>query len=279
MFYELGLAHAFQKPVILLTQSIDDVPFDLKGYRLIEYNTHFLRIEEAKERLTTLAQGLLTGNTIFGSPVTDFYQSGNEPIQTSIPAVLNETESADDRGFIDHLIDLNEAYTHISEIVVPVASDLEDMTKSMEVATKDLEEIASSPSDSSPAAIRNVCRRFAQRISLFNDHLHQANSEYAAAISQVSENSIEFIVAYSIQHDTSDIEEQLSSLRTSRESMISARDSLLGFANTMDQLPRIERHLNHEVTRGSHEVRTMADNIDVTIASLSRALPEQQQDN
>ena len=38
VFYELGLAHAIAKPVILITESIDDVPFDLQSLRIINYN-------------------------------------------------------------------------------------------------------------------------------------------------------------------------------------------------------------------------------------------------
>jgi hypothetical protein len=38
VFYELGLAHALAKPVILVTESIDDVPFDLRALRVIEYD-------------------------------------------------------------------------------------------------------------------------------------------------------------------------------------------------------------------------------------------------
>ena len=38
VFYELGLAHAISKPVVLLSQSIDDVPFDLRGIRTLIYD-------------------------------------------------------------------------------------------------------------------------------------------------------------------------------------------------------------------------------------------------
>ncbi|HLX00271.1 MAG TPA: hypothetical protein VKR82_16645 [Candidatus Acidoferrales bacterium] len=38
VFYELGLAHAAGKPVVLITRSIDDVPFDLRHLRVIEYD-------------------------------------------------------------------------------------------------------------------------------------------------------------------------------------------------------------------------------------------------
>jgi|GEM_PF-838958 len=37
VFYELGLAHALNKNVILMTQDIQDVPFDLRHYRIIVY--------------------------------------------------------------------------------------------------------------------------------------------------------------------------------------------------------------------------------------------------
>ncbi|HJT42225.1 MAG TPA: hypothetical protein VJ750_01870 [Rhizomicrobium sp.] len=38
VFYELGLAHAIKKPVVLVTDNIDDVPFDLRHLRVIEYD-------------------------------------------------------------------------------------------------------------------------------------------------------------------------------------------------------------------------------------------------
>ncbi len=38
VFYELGLAHAIKKPAILVTETIDDVPFDLRALRVIEYD-------------------------------------------------------------------------------------------------------------------------------------------------------------------------------------------------------------------------------------------------
>ena len=38
VFYELGLAHALAKPAILVAESMDDVPFDLRSLRVIEYD-------------------------------------------------------------------------------------------------------------------------------------------------------------------------------------------------------------------------------------------------
>jgi hypothetical protein len=38
VFYELGLAHALARSAILVTQSMDDVPFDLRALRVIVYD-------------------------------------------------------------------------------------------------------------------------------------------------------------------------------------------------------------------------------------------------
>lgn len=53
VFYELGLAHAATKPVLLLTQDIHDVPFDLRALRIIEYDTkHPKWAERLREGIT-----------------------------------------------------------------------------------------------------------------------------------------------------------------------------------------------------------------------------------
>src|SRR6266478_368610 len=38
VFYELGLAHALAKPAILVAQTMEDVPFDLRALRVIVYD-------------------------------------------------------------------------------------------------------------------------------------------------------------------------------------------------------------------------------------------------
>lgn len=40
VFYELGLAHALEKPVVLVSSNEDDVPFDLNHIRVIYYDVH-----------------------------------------------------------------------------------------------------------------------------------------------------------------------------------------------------------------------------------------------
>lgn len=37
VFYELGMAHTLDKPVIMITQNMDDIPFDVRHLRVIRY--------------------------------------------------------------------------------------------------------------------------------------------------------------------------------------------------------------------------------------------------
>ena len=280
VFYELGLAHALRKPVILLTQNIDEVPFDLKSYRLLEYSTHFHKIKDAKENLTRYAEGFLNKNIQFGNPVTDFLREGvhrNEVEVTDIVPVSIGAADEDERGFLDHLIGINKGYERIAEIVEGVGVDLEEMTLSTNTTTDEFTRIGTNPSASSPAAARNASRKLATQIRNFTFKLKKANAEYAS-IAQETEDSLEFVVSF--QRELSDandpeVDEQLESLRSLQVAVTSGRDSFFTLADIMDGLPRIERRLNREVARASEEIRVMASNLDRTIASISRALRDQ----
>ena len=44
VFYELGLAHAMNKKVIIITQDLSELPFDIKSYRANEYSLQFNKL-------------------------------------------------------------------------------------------------------------------------------------------------------------------------------------------------------------------------------------------
>jgi hypothetical protein len=52
VFYELGIAHTLGKPVILLSQSIDDIPFDIRHQRVIVYGTRYDDVQRMRDALT-----------------------------------------------------------------------------------------------------------------------------------------------------------------------------------------------------------------------------------
>ncbi|MBC8489993.1 MAG: hypothetical protein H8D45_28585 [Bacteroidetes bacterium] len=61
VFYELGLAHALNKDVILLTQDIDDVPFDLRHFRIIVYQDSISGSDKLKSTLKDFINEQING--------------------------------------------------------------------------------------------------------------------------------------------------------------------------------------------------------------------------
>lgn len=61
VFYELGLAHALNKDVILLTQDINDVPFDLRHFRIIVYQDSISGADKLKSTLKDFINEQING--------------------------------------------------------------------------------------------------------------------------------------------------------------------------------------------------------------------------
>jgi hypothetical protein len=59
VFYEVGLAHVVGKPVVLITQSIDDIPFDLRHLRHIVYEYTPRGMQKFEETLQNTVEFIL----------------------------------------------------------------------------------------------------------------------------------------------------------------------------------------------------------------------------
>lgn len=61
VFYELGLAHALGKRVILITQDVSDIPFDLQRFRHIVYADNSEGCEKLESHLARFVESYLRG--------------------------------------------------------------------------------------------------------------------------------------------------------------------------------------------------------------------------
>ncbi|MFL6162642.1 MAG: hypothetical protein ACJ74U_10455 [Jatrophihabitantaceae bacterium] len=60
VFYEAGIAHTLGREVVLITQSPDDVPFDLRHHRYIKYLGNSEGLVDLKDKLTGRLRTLMT---------------------------------------------------------------------------------------------------------------------------------------------------------------------------------------------------------------------------
>jgi hypothetical protein len=80
VFYELGLAHALSKPVILISHAIEDIPFDLRAIRVLLYDKdHPDWGTRLRESLTQAIREVLV------NPLTAIPTTFKKPIRIETP--------------------------------------------------------------------------------------------------------------------------------------------------------------------------------------------------
>ena len=70
VFYELGLAHAITKPAVLVTSNMEDVPFDLRSLRVLEYDKNLPNWGELLRKKITKAISETLENPEYAIPPT-----------------------------------------------------------------------------------------------------------------------------------------------------------------------------------------------------------------
>ncbi|MFZ4761804.1 MAG: hypothetical protein ACOYK8_03195 [Alphaproteobacteria bacterium] len=65
VMYELGIAHTLGKHVIPITQSLDDIPFDIAHHRALKYLKNTEGLTELKDKLSKRLRQLLPADSVF----------------------------------------------------------------------------------------------------------------------------------------------------------------------------------------------------------------------
>jgi len=151
VFYELGIAHGLLKPVVLLSQDLNEVPFDLRSYNIVAYSTHYKEVQKLKDSLREIARRTKEGKVIFGSPVSDFVPGVNrelstidvstEPIEEGRPANEAEEEEPGTLDFIEgvetsieeignYVFGFREAMERFGQRAAEQAAEIESFDKS-----------------------------------------------------------------------------------------------------------------------------------------------------
>ncbi|HEY0406343.1 MAG TPA: hypothetical protein VGC89_11490 [Pyrinomonadaceae bacterium] len=83
VFYEMGVAHALGNNVILLAQSLQDVPFDLRVCKIINYRNTIGGESELKKKIKDAIASLETQPLESSNPVQGFLERGSQRIRYS----------------------------------------------------------------------------------------------------------------------------------------------------------------------------------------------------
>lgn len=267
VYYELGIAHAFKKPVILLTQDITDLPFDLRSYRVIPYGTHFAKMGQAKNELTELAKEFLTGKVPFGSPVSDFVDFASLVQVSSRSSEKSFDDAESDPGFLDYMVMFEEVMESLGQVVTAVGEQLNLTTPKIVEFT---EKVNSNPNLSNKQK-RDAVQVLAGHIENYGNFIKPRNIEYRNQLREL-EQSLEFILSGKIPHeDNETLQGFIDTLESVEASAYEGKGSFQGLAEMLDAFPNMEKNLDKAYKFMSRELRAFISNTDQMISILSRA--------
>ena len=269
VYYELGLAHAFKKKVILLAQEIKEVPFDLQSYRVIHYSTHFTQMNNARQELQKYIEKVRTGKIQFGSPVTDFGTTGSFLTDTGTQSLVTETDDQDERGILDYRAELEESMETMAEMVGELGKRLENLTLDMESVSDQLK----SPKDIGPKKQRVLIRSLAPKIDEVTSWLQQGNIRYRQALESMGNNLNAVLNSESkiTEEDKNGLIEFIQMCDNTEEEIQEALDAFENLVSDMDDAPRIEKEFQRTKRRMSAELKIFIDNTGQTQALIVRA--------
>lgn len=270
VYYELGIAHALNKNVILLTQEIDELPFDLRSYRVVSYSVHFAKMIQAKEELCGLASEAFKGSLPFGNPVKDFGKIMSNDLDASIFEANELPEGREGEfGLLDYRVKLEDGFEELSEIVVNVGSKLEDEV-TPEI-NKSCEKLNSGKYSTKQQ--RNIVRDLANHLQEYGAFVKPSNEKYRSLLKDI-ESSIEYLLGGSVEMEDGaekELQEFVDALSCVEQSALEGRQSFASLIETMDSLPKIEKNFNRAKVFMAAELREFVDNVDQTISIIGRA--------
>lgn len=277
VFYELGLAHALNGKVLMLTQDVSSLPFDLQSYRVVEYDTHFSRFGQAQQRLSEFARTAQRGELAFGSPVSDFTQREGEKGSSleCLVAAPESPASPDDGepGLLDKLVDLYEAGATMTNAVELITAATEKVGQQVVDGTAQLTEANAGDDPAIQArAAQAIIRQISQHTNEYARFLNEQNSRYELALS-VFDTSLE--AALRAQPPTEEeprkqLREYLETLSQWDEAIVASRESTVEYADTLRKTPRVERYSSKAFTQAHTQLQRLIANMDKTSSMLAR---------
>lgn len=263
VFYELGLAHAMNKKVIIITQDIGELPFDIKSYRANQYSLLFYKLPELFSELEKLLKGAIDGSVKYGNPVSDYIpdffakpfnmvgeltleNSEGQNISTDNPEIIELEE----KGFLDYITGIQEKSNNMTNEITAISQEMGDMSSSIDEAVGEIERVKSQGSNTNAVFVRNVCRKLASPIELFATKLKLHVGNVGLLWEDVENDYLSLLENKHINtpKNIEDLKDSLKSLEDTQSSIYETDGKIEDFINVLKAGLGMERKLNKAIT-------------------------------
>jgi hypothetical protein len=283
VLYELGLAHGQGKPTVLVAQFLDDIPFDLRSYRVKEYSRDIARVEPFKEWLQEVGRKTLAGEIGFGNPISDFLPPAAPAPSAEAAGPYRypeaETPAASmgelgETGVLDWRVDIEEGSQRAVGSLVNMQKAMEVMSERIGRRTQEMEAAKGAAGPGTASRLRAVVAAAAHDIIEF---VHVAETElpsYRAAWERYAESTASLLSSPLAREP--DQRESLSELHSSVSEALDSVDGATAGLNRLEGSVRgirgISRDLNFAADRLVRTVRDIRTEFETSRASLTKIL-------
>jgi nucleoside 2-deoxyribosyltransferase len=257
VLYELGIAHALQKPVIIIAQSIDEVPFDLASYRVIQYSTHFKETSKLAEKLKGMAEKTKMGKLEFSNPISDFLDPDfiKQKIYTKISIEEEkasetsiEEEKIEEKGIWDFVVLSIESMQKLKDCAMRITEAMEEIGEKMQKRTQEAQKIQNSGVPGAVSQMYTLTKTTAYDMNLHAKKIEEEQPKLHSAWNEFVENTSGFIQIASIKNEKD------------REAIINYRDTVKGL-----------KEVNKKSLEGIREYRKVVDSLKGISSDVNRA--------
>ena len=198
VFYELGISHTLQRPTVLLRQPSEDIPFDLKSYRVISYSTHFNEVPKLSQKLKEIGEKAKSGKLGFGNPVADFlpqtWRLKLPPATKAEKAVMGtedkrEIKTEEEKGLWDFVVDSEKSMKDITECMERMTKATHKIGENMQQRTAEVQKIAKSGIPGTASRVRKITTTTAMNMIQYAKKLEEEQPKLHNSWESFGENT------------------------------------------------------------------------------------------
>lgn len=287
VLYELGLCHGLGIPTILLAQSVEEIPFDLRGYRIHSCSTQFDEVHKLKHTLKETGEKHKLGGITFGSPITDFLPPETPALRRKstrrLPEKLVEEkskegeleETEEEKGFLDFLVEGSKAAEEITVIISDITQETVNIGEKFKSHTAKLQALRGSSGPGIAVQARKIALIAAENMNSYSKRIDENLPRLENSIDVLSESFSRYVAW--IEPKSDEDRKQFADFRQVVAGLLEGTKaglvSMSAYRDTVAHLRGISRDVNQASRRLTRALDGIISAMDKIEAFCVRTLP------
>lgn len=285
VLYELGLAHAMGKRTVMITQRLDELPFDLRPYRANEYSTRFNKADELRRLLSDIGRAVAEGSADFSNPVQDFapHALGVQAQVTVAPQIPGraveevkpdvERGPDDEPGMLEYTVSIDRHGAGVVQAVTQIGELTEDIGNRFREHTERLGRAKARLGDRAAGAQLTIARDAAKDLNSYSDALEPLIAQMQRPLAEVAAgiNSLARNAGINDDDDLQQGKELLATLAQTESGLAEGRGGISSFAQVLLEMPHMDRTLTAASKRAARLVNEAGEVTETAEAEFARA--------